>query len=628
MQINLGDKANIFNTLIEESPMPIALYTGENMVIEVANKAILKAWGRDASVIGKELALALPELKDQPFLSILEQVRSTAMAYEAKEDKVVLLNNNVLQTFYFDFTYKPLLDQDGNVWGILNNATDVTELVNAKFKVEHSEALFRQMIYDAPVAIGILRGRDHIIEDANDELLKIWRKSKAVIGLKLLDGLPEIADQPFPEILLKVYDSGVAHYGYETMARLEHNGVEGDFYFNFVYDPIFGQDGEVTGIMVVASEITLQVISKMEAARSEERFRNFMYDIPMATAYYETENIVISLANDEMLRFWGKDKSVIGKTVAEAIPELNVQPSIDILKEVYLTGITYHADQEEFQVIINGKQEKHWFSFTYKPIKDSNGKVYAIIHAAMDVTKLVRLQQQKDEFLGIASHELKTPVTSIKAYAQVLERMISNEGDEKKATMVRKMDLQLNRLTGLIGDLLDVTKIQSGKMTFNPVEFNFDAAVEDIVDEMQHISSKHQIICNLNSNAIVFADKERIGQVITNFLSNAIKYSTEAAQIDVATFSQSDEVILSVKDYGIGISGDMQHLVFDQFYRVDGNLQHTYPGLGLGLYISAEIIKSEGGRIWVNSTLGQGATFFFALKIKSFRSSNQVQSEL
>ncbi|WP_090985211.1 PAS domain-containing sensor histidine kinase [Pedobacter suwonensis] len=616
MQTNLADKANIFNTLIEESPMPIALYTGENMIIEVANKAMLKAWGRDASVIGQELALALPELKDQPFLDILKQVRSTGMPYEAKEDKAVLLNDNVLQTFYFDFTYKPLLDSDGNVWGILNNATDVTELVNAKFKVEQSEALLRQMIYDAPVAIGILKGRDLIIEDANDDLLKIWRKSKAVIGLKLLDGLPEIANQPFPELLQQVYNSGVAHYGYETKARLEHNGVEDDFYFNFVYDPIFGQDGEVTGIMVVANEITLQVVSKMEAAKSEERFRNFMYDIPMATAYYETENMVISLANDEMLRFWGKDKSVIGKTVAEAIPELNLQPSVETLKKVYQTGISYHADQEEFLVIIDGKEQKRWFSFTYKPIKDANGQVYAIIHAATDVTKLVQLQQQKDEFLGIASHELKTPVTSIKAYAQVLERMIRSEGDEKKATMVRKMDQQLNRLTGLIGDLLDVTKIQSGKMTFNPIEFDFDAVVEDIVDEMQHISSKHKIICNLESNAIVFADKERIGQVITNFLSNAIKYSTDADEIDVATYSQNGEVILSVRDYGIGISEDLQHLVFDQFYRVDGNLQHTYPGLGLGLYISAEIIKSEGGRIWVESTAGEGATFFFALKIK------------
>ncbi|NII83913.1 PAS domain-containing sensor histidine kinase [Pedobacter sp. SG908] len=619
MLINLDDTANIFNTLIEESPMPIALYIGENMVIQVANRAMLKAWGRDASVIGKELALALPELKDQPFLNILNQVRNTAVAYEAKEDKVVLLNDNVLQTFYFDFIYKPLMDTEGKVWGILNNATDVTELVNAKFKVEQSEALFRQMIYDAPVAIGILRGRDLIIEDANDDLLKIWGKSKAVIGLKLLDGLPEIIGQPFPELLLQVYDSGVAHYGYETMARLKRNGVLGDFYFNFVYDPILDQDGQVSGIMVVANEITLQVISKMEAAKSEERFRNFLYDIPMATAYYETENIIIRLANDEMLRFWGKDKSVIGKTVEEAIPELNVQPFVGILKEVYRTGITYHADQEEARLLVDGQEEKRWFSFTYKPLKDSNGEVYAIIHAAMDVTKQVQLQRQKDEFLGIASHELKTPVTSIKAYAQVLERMIRNEGDEKKANMVRKMDQQLNRLTGLIGDLLDVTKIQSGKMTFNPVEFNFDAAVEEIVGEMQHISSKHRIICSLSSKAVVYADKQRIGQVIINFLSNAIKYSTDANEIDVTTFNQDGEVVLGVKDYGIGISKDMQHLVFDQFYRIDGNLQHTYPGLGLGLYISAEIIKSEGGRIWVESTTGQGATFFFALKIKSFR---------
>lgn len=618
MQINLDDTANIFNTLIEESPMPIALYIGENMVIQVANRAILKAWGRDASVIGQELALALPELKDQPFLDILNQVRTTGVAYEAKEDKVLLLNNNVLQTFYFDFIYKPLKDTDGNVWGILNNATDVTELVNAKFKVEQSEALFRQMIYDAPVAIGILRGRDLIIEDANDDLLKIWGKNKAVIGLKLLDGLPELIGQPFPDLLQEVYNSGVAHYGYETMARLERNGVLGDFYFNFVYDPIFGQDGQVSGIMVVANEVTGQVISKMEAAKSEERFRNFMYDIPMATAYYETENLIIRLANDEMLRFWGKDKSVIGKTVVEAIPELNVQPFVSILQEVYRTGIIYHADQEEARLLIDGREQKRWFSFTYKPLKDADGQVYAIIHAAMDVTKQVQLQQQKDEFLGIASHELKTPVTSIKAYAQVLERMIRNEGDEKKANMVHKMDLQLNRLTGLIGDLLDVTKIQSGKMTFNPIEFDFDAAVEEIVEEMQHISSKHKIICALASKAIVYADKERIGQVITNFLSNAIKYSTDASEIDVTTFSQDGEVILSVKDYGIGISKDMQHLVFDQFYRVDGNLQHTYPGLGLGLYISAEIIKSEGGRIWLESTTGQGATFFFALKVKSF----------
>jgi PAS domain S-box-containing protein len=615
MYINLDDNAAIFYTLIEESPMPIALYIGEKMIIKVANKAILKAWGRDSTVIGQELANALPELKDQPFLGILQNVRETGIAYESKEDRVLLVNDGVLQTFYFDFIYKPLKDDEGNVWGILNNATDVTELVNARLKVKASEELFRKMIQDAPVAIGILRGENFIIEQANEDLLRIWGKTDEVIGLKLIDGLPEIKDQPFPELLAEVYKTGVAHYGYETMARIERDGALQDYYFNFVYDPIRDQHNVVTGIMVVANEITSSVHSRMEVAKSEERFRNLLLDTPMATGYYETEDIIISLANDEMLRFWGKDKSVLGKPMEEAIPELKGQPFIGILKEVYRTGIPYHADQQEALLPVNGKLEKVWFNFTYKPLRNAEGEVYAILHAAMDVSKQVPLQQQKDEFLGIASHELKTPVTSIKAYAQVLEKMIRNEGDEKKAGMVRKMDLQLNRLTGLIGDLLDVTKIQSGKMTFNPTRFDFDLAVNEIVEEMQHITSQHRIKTKLNTNSMVYFDRERIGQVITNFLSNAIKYSTDAHQIDVNTYIQDNEVVLSVHDYGIGISKELQHLVFDQFYRVGGYLQHTYPGLGLGLYISSEIIKNEGGRIWVESEEGEGSTFCFALKI-------------
>jgi len=615
MQINLQDKADIFNILIEESEMPIALYVGENMIVQVANKAILQAWGKSDAVKGMPLAEALPELQGQPFLQLLKEVFTTGIAYEAKEDKVELINNGVLTTFYFDFIYKPLKDDYGKVWAILNNATDVTELVNAKLKVKENEALFRQMIYDAPVAIGILRGRDLIIEEANDDLLKIWGKEKEIIGLKLIDGLPEIANQPFPQLLLDVYETGLPHYGYETLARIVRKGVLGDYYFNFVYDPVRDKNGEITAIMVVANEITTQVKSRHAFMESEERFRNLVLDNPMPTGLYETEDIIIKIANNEMLKLWDKDKSVIGKPMIDAIPELKGQPFIDILKEVFRTGVPYHADQQMAELVVNGALQQFWFNFTYKPLRNADGKVYAILHAAIDVTKQVQLQQQKDEFLGIASHELKTPVTSIKAYAQVLERMIRSEGDEKKANMVKRMDLQLNRLTGLIGDLLDVTKIQSGKMTFNPVKFDFDALVEDTINDVQHTTSQHQIKFNLESNSIIYADKERIGQVIINFLSNAIKYSTDAHHVVVSSYLENGEVILSVEDFGIGISKELQHLVFDQFYRVGGNLQHTYPGLGLGLYISAEIIKSEGGRIWVESDEGKGSTFYFALKV-------------
>nr|WP_233167068.1 PAS domain-containing sensor histidine kinase [Pedobacter sp. ASV2] len=615
MQLDLNNDSDLFTLLIEESAMPIALYTGENMVIKVANKAILKAWQRDASVIGMELAKALPELEGQPFMDILTQVYTSGIAYEAKEDKVQLINDGILKTFYYDFIYKPLRDANGNVCAILNNATDVTELVNARLKIKRNEVLFRRIIRNAPVAIGILRGEDFIIEEANKDLLTLWGKPKEVIGLKLMEGLPELIGQPFLQLLKKVYTEGISHYGNETLAVIERDGVLQHCYFNFVYDPIRDEDNHITGIMVVANEVTNQVKIRDKIAESEERFKNLLLENPMPMALYETEDIVIRLANAEMLKMWDKDVSVIGKPMAEAIPELAGQPFIPILQEVYRTGIPYHSDQQEAMLIINGKPKKGWYNFTYKPLKNVNGETYAIVHGATDVTKLVQLQKQKDEFLGVASHELKTPVTSIKAYTQVLEKLIRSEGDEKKANMVKKMDLQLNRLTGLIADLLDVTKIQSGKMVFNPAKFDFDLAVAEVVEEIQHTTSKHHINIDLQSNVLLYSDRERIGQVITNFLSNAIKYSTDSQHIDVKSYQENDEVILSVQDYGIGISPNMLHLVFDQFYRVGGHLLHTYPGLGLGLYISSEIIKSEGGRIWVESTEGKGSTFYFALKV-------------
>ncbi|MGO4877252.1 ATP-binding protein [Pedobacter psychrotolerans] len=617
MQEKPTDHSDLFNILIEESKTPIALYEGDHLIISVANKAILKAWGKDDSVKGMELAKALPELANQPFLQLLREVIRTGIAYEAKEDMVQLMVDGDLRTFYFDFIYKPLFDQNGKVWAILNNATDVTELVKARLKYQEKEALFRQMIYDAPIAIGVLRGQDFIIEDANVDLLKIWGKTEKVIGKKLLDGLPEIADQQFPQILAQVYQSGKPYYGYETLARVERDGVLGNYYFNFVYDPIFDQDKKVSGIMIVASDVTAQVNSQLNLKESEARFRTLVQDNPMPTAFYETEDIVIKIANNEMLKLWDKDKSIIGKPMIEGIPELAGQPFIPILKEVFRSGVPYHADQQEAVLVMDGVPTKSWFNFTYKPLRNATGKVYGILHAAIDVTRQVQLQQQKDEFLGIASHELKTPVTSVKAYTQVLERMIRLEGDEKKANMVHKMDQQLNRLTGLIGDLLDVTKIQAGKMVLNLSTFDFDNLVKDIVEEMQHTTLKHQLNATLNSFVKVETDRERIGQVITNFLSNAIKYADDADNVKIKSEVIGNEVILSVKDYGIGISEDLQQYVFDQFYRVSGHQQHTYPGLGLGLYISAEIIKNTGGRIWLESEAGTGSTFYFALKIKA-----------
>lgn len=349
---------------------------------------------------------------------------------------------------------------------------------------------------------------------------------------------------------------------------------------------------------------------------SEKRFRSLILEAPMATALYVGEDQVIELANEAMLKLWGKDAAVIGKKLADAVPELEGQPFIPILKEVYRTGQAYHTDQQQANLVVNGKLQSFWFNFTYKPLHGADGKVYAILNMATDITRQVQLQQQKDEFIGIASHELKTPVTSIKAYAQVLEAIFREKGYEKETTMLSRMGIQINKLTNLISDLLDTTKIQAGKLMFNERWFNFNQLVEEAVEDMRRTTSKHTIVVQLGeSSGDTFADPERIAQVITNLLSNAIKYSPDSDQIVVSTGEAEGQVRLCVKDFGVGIAPEKHEKVFEQFYRVSGDKQHTFPGLGLGLYISSEIIKREGGRIWVESVEGKGANFCFTLPL-------------
>lgn len=235
--------------------------------------------------------------------------------------------------------------------------------------------------------------------------------------------------------------------------------------------------------------------------------------------------------------------------------------------------------------------------------------------------KLEKASKSKDEFIGIASHELKTPITSVKAYAQILEARFRKSKDAKSMEIVHKMGVQLGKLTSLIEDLLDVTKIESGQLEFTGTCFDFNELVTEMVSEIELTTEKHKIVKKLERTRIVCGDRDRIGQVLTNFLTNAIKYSpilgnntkSKRGKIIVKTIFAEGKVTLCVQDFGIGLSKKDQERIFERFYRASGSNQETYPGLGLGLYISAEIIKRQNGKIWVESKKGIGSRFCFSL---------------
>ncbi len=227
----------------------------------------------------------------------------------------------------------------------------------------------------------------------------------------------------------------------------------------------------------------------------------------------------------------------------------------------------------------------------------------------------LELMNRKDDFLSIASHELKTPVTSLKAYTQLLQMDAIEKADERRESMLAKMDSQIDKLTSLITDLLDTSKMQNGKLIYNKTFFQLNELIKEIVDEIQVTHVSHKVIIEKNTPLQLQADKERISQVLSNLLSNAIKYCPDCKKIIVKLERKGETAVCSVQDFGKGILKAQQSKIFERFYRVTGNNLHTYPGLGLGLFIAKEIIERHSGKIWFESEEEKGSTFYFSLPV-------------
>jgi len=232
-----------------------------------------------------------------------------------------------------------------------------------------------------------------------------------------------------------------------------------------------------------------------------------------------------------------------------------------------------------------------------------------------DITERKELEQRKDEFISMASHELKTPVTSLKGFLALLQRRLTAQGEEKGLHYLARMDAQVHRLTKLINDLLDLSKMQAGQLVYREERFDVDALMQEIVENVQGTTQTHHLLLEGQARTEMFGDRDRIGQVLINLLNNAIKYSPQADTVLVHVSQDHNQAHMSVQDFGIGIAKEHQHKIFERFYQVTDPEENTYPGLGIGLYISCQIVKRHGGQLWVESEKGEGATFHVTLPL-------------
>lgn len=231
-----------------------------------------------------------------------------------------------------------------------------------------------------------------------------------------------------------------------------------------------------------------------------------------------------------------------------------------------------------------------------------------------------KLEKHKDEFIGIASHELKTPITTMKAYTQILQKRLIQKGDRTDQQLIKNINEQANRLTNLVDDLLNVSKLESGTVTFQKKPFDLNKLIKKVIGDMQLSNGFHRILKEGKLLEKIIGDEGRIEQVLDNLFTNAIKYSPKADKIIVRVSNSKSEALVSVQDFGVGIAKKDREKVFERFYRTNEKNEKNISGFGLGLYIASEIVKRHGGKIWVESKRGKGSTFYFTLPLYKMKS--------
>lgn len=261
--------------------------------------------------------------------------------------------------------------------------------------------------------------------------------------------------------------------------------------------------------------------------------------------------------------------------------------------------------------------EIRWVQLQGKLEQDGEEGSRNILGTIKDISHEKTAERHKDEFISTVSHELKTPITSIKAQTQILERKFSGTPDQVTALMLKRINLQLNRLNTLIRDLLEAGRIDEYQLTLHREQFLFNEMVDETVAEIQRTSASHKLIINSNPTVPCLNDRGRLSQVLSNLLTNAIKYSPGKEKVFIGTEEKDGVLTCSVRDFGIGIAPDKQDYIFERFYRAGGIQEDLISGFGLGLYISLEIIKQLKGKIWLSSAPGKGTTFYFSIQLNS-----------
>lgn len=650
---------NQFNTNVFDN-LPVAIYTCDrNGYITAYNKAAVQLWGREPE-IGKARwggSWKVYQVNGEPVKLETRAVTRTLKEKKVIEGDEVIIERPDGSTRNVLPSSVPIFDQQGELIGATNTLIDITE----QRKADTQQSMLAAIIASTDDAI-ISKTLDGIITSWNGAAERMFghTSSKAIGKHITLIIPPERLEEE--NVIISKIRNGEKMDHFETW-RVTKDGRQ--IPLSITVSPIKDHTGRVVGASKIARNISAQKAAE-EALHQYTQNLETLYSVGKLIAEDLDVHSILQKVTDETTKMTGAEfgaffyNTIDKKGEAYMLYTLSGAPKESFEKFGMPRNTAVFSKTFKGEGVLrsdditrderyghnpphNGMPKGHLpvVSYLAVPVISKSGTVIGGLFfghpkpgmfkkehetlvaniagqaaIALDNAQLYEeiktLNARKDEFIGIASHELKTPLTSMNGYLQIMERNLTND---RNINFVRKTKSQLDKLLTLVNDLLDVSKIQAGKLELTKETFDLQALISESIEIAYQLSTSHRIIlCNEFEELPVRADKHRIEQVIINLLTNAIKYSPRASQVNVDIARSDKYVTVMVRDKGIGIDKEYQEHIFSRFFRADGLAPHM-SGLGLGLYISKEIIERHHGKIGVRSEPGMGSEFYFSLPL-------------
>jgi len=520
----------------------------------------------------------------------------------------------------------PTVNSSGKVSRIAVTGIDVTDRkeVEAKLTFERNqlETLFQQ----SPAAMVLWTGPDFVFEKVNPQYQAIF-PDRELQGKPFLEICPEFKDQPFHALLTKVLETGETFIGREILARLKdrQDGPLEDHYYDFTYMRVTDANGRPYGVYDHAIDVTDRVLDRKRIEESEERLRLALEGARMGVWSILGMGSTMTLISDARTQelHGVSEMENFDDVVVRRIYQEDQQTVKATINDSIARGIPYACEYR----IESGDDSFRWIHARGEPKYDHKTKEFISISGVVfDISDLKRTESAlqkavvaRDTFLGIASHELKTPLTSLKLQSQINLRILDEHGpsafpQDRIRKVIEGPVTQIDRLSRLVDDMLDISRISSGRLSMTFERVDLSKLVKDTFQRLsgQLEAAKCLVSYTIDSEVSVNADQFRFEQVLTNLITNAVKYAA-GNPIEVSLKKNAQSTVLRIRDHGPGIPVDKLERVFERFERLVSASEVS--GLGLGLYISKEIVEAHKGEIHVESAVEKGAEFVVTLPL-------------